>query len=177
MKVSTLEPFAVALLATGWLLWGSNMLGNLLVRVEPARPTAAARDAAPRVAAKAAKEEAGPVDLKTLLASATPGAGEKVFKKCAACHTPGKGQGHRVGPNLWEVVGRAKGKTAGFAYSGAMAAAGGEWTYEDLNKFLAKPKDFAPGNKMTFVGLAKAAERAEVIAYLRTLSESPKPLP
>ena len=100
-----------------------------------------------------------------------------VFKKCRACHTNEKGAGHRVGPDLWNIVNRPKGHAPGFSYSEAMAAKGGEWTYEDLDHFLRKPKDFVPGTKMGFAGLKKAKDRAAVIAYLRTLSDSPVPLP
>ena len=115
--------------------------------------------------------------MLALLASADAGDGKKIFKKCKACHTADKGGAHKVGPNLWNVVGRAKAGAAGYKFSGVLAGLGGAWTFADLDAFLAKPKAFAPGTKMTFNGVKKAADRAAVIAYLRSLSDSPKPLP
>ena len=104
-------------------------------------------------------------------------AGKKVFKKCKSCHTVAKGGKNTVGPNLWDVVGKAKASTAGFAYSGVLKEKGGDWTYADLDAFLLSPKGFAKGTKMSFAGLKKTGDRAAVIAYLRSLSDSPKPLP
>ena len=88
-----------------------------------------------------------------------------------------KGGRNTVGPNLWEVVGRAKAGGGGFRYSSALKRLGGAWTYADLDGFLTKPKAFAPGTKMSLSGLKKASDRADLIAYLRSLSEQPKPLP
>jgi cytochrome c len=116
-------------------------------------------------------------DLSALLAAADPAEGENVFKKCKACHTAEQGGANRVGPNLWNIVDRPKASHEGFSYSSALSGLGGEWTYADLNAFLEKPKDFASGTKMSFAGLKKPEDRAAVIAYLRTLSDSPKPLP
>ena len=112
-----------------------------------------------------------------LLASASPDDGKKGFSKCSACHTVEKGAPNKVGPNLWGVVGADKAHTPGFAYSKAMADAPGNWTYEDLDKFLLRPSAAVPGTKMTFAGLSNAKERANMIAFLRTLSDSPVPLP
>ncbi len=108
---------------------------------------------------------------------ADAGDGKKVFKKCKACPTADKGGAHKVGPNQWDEVGRAKAGAQGFGYSGALAGLGGAWSFADLDAFLAKPKAFAPGTKMTFNGIRKARDRAAVIQYLRSLSDSPKPLP
>jgi cytochrome c len=132
---------------------------------------------APKEAAAASPAADGGGDLGAMLASADPAAGEKIFNKCKACHTSEQGGKNKVGPNLWNIVDRPKASHEGFSYSGALSGLGGEWTYADLNAFLTKPKDFAPGTKMTFAGLTKPEDRAEVIAYLRTLSDSPKPLP
>jgi len=113
-----------------------------------------------------------------LLASADVAAGATVFKKCATCHTAEKGGAAKVGPNLWNIVGGKHAHMEGFAYSDPMKAlADKEWSYEELNAFLAAPKTHIPGTKMTFPGLKKVADRAAVIAYLRTLADSPAPLP
>jgi cytochrome c len=112
-----------------------------------------------------------------LLASASVEKGETSAKKCSACHTFGKGEPNRVGPNLYGVVGRPKGTEGGFDYSPALKAKGGNWTVEDLNAFLANPKAFVPGTKMTFAGVPRGSERADVIAYLNSKSDSPQPLP
>jgi cytochrome c len=132
---------------------------------------------APKEAAAAKPAAEGGGDLAAMLASADPAAGEKIFHKCKACHTAEKGGPNRVGPNLWGIVGRPKASHEGFSYSSALSGLGGDWTYADLNAFLTKPRDYAPGTKMTFAGLKKPEDRADVITYLRTLSDSPKPLP
>lgn len=120
----------------------------------------------------------GPDPVLSLLAGADPGRGKTLAKVCAACHTFDKGGRNGVGPNLWGVVDRPKESIAGFAYSGVLGKAGGKnWTYIDLNKFLWKPKDYAPGTKMSFMGVKKPEDRAAVIAYLRTLADAPVPLP
>ncbi|HEX2654171.1 MAG TPA: cytochrome c family protein [Xanthobacteraceae bacterium] len=117
------------------------------------------------------------VPIETLLASAQVDRGEQSAKKCAACHTFAKGGPNRVGPNLWGVVGRSKASEAGFNYSAALKGKGANWSFEDLNKFLADPKAFVPGTAMTFAGLTRDSERADVIAYLNTLADNPAPLP
>lgn len=116
--------------------------------------------------------------IANLLAAADPAKGEQVFKKCAACHTANKGGANGTGPNLWGVVGTAIGHHApGFPYSPALAGKGGDWDWENLSHWLKSPRDFAPGTKMTFAGLGKAEDRANLIAWLNTQSDSPKPLP
>ncbi|WP_425406759.1 c-type cytochrome [Hwanghaeella sp.] len=123
-------------------------------------------------------EDTGPEPIEALLASADLGKGEKLLKKCTACHKFEQGGANGVGPALYGVVGRPKAGADGFSkYSDAMKAAGGEWTFEDLNHFLYKPKDFIAGTGMAFRGLSKTEDRANLIAYLRTLSDNPVPLP
>jgi cytochrome c len=115
--------------------------------------------------------------IEKLLASADISKGENSAKKCAACHTFGKGEPNRVGPNLYGVVGRERGSHAGFNYSAAMKGKPGKWTVEDLNAFLSNPRGFVPGTSMSFAGLPRGSERADVIAYLNSKSDSPAALP
>ncbi len=145
-------------------------------------PAAAAPAATPAAehaaAAPQAAPAAAPVDIKTLMASADPAAGEKVFNKCKACHNADKGGKNGVGPNLWGVIGGPKAHMDGFAYSSGLAGRHGEtWSFDDVFIFLESPKDFVAGTKMTFAGLKSPQDRANVIAYLRAQSDQPVPLP
>jgi cytochrome c len=115
--------------------------------------------------------------IEKLLASASPERGEASAKKCQACHTFNKGEPNRVGPNLYGVVGRDRASAPGFNYSAAMKAKGGKWTAEDLNHFLTNPRGFIPGTSMTFQGLPRGSERADVITFLNSKSDNPAPLP
>jgi cytochrome c len=112
-----------------------------------------------------------------LLPKASADAGADVFKKCLTCHTPNKGDRNLVGPNLWGVVGRKVASVSGFAYSDAMKSHGGEWSWEQLAKYLHKPAEAVPGNKMIFQGVEDNADLADLLAYLRKLSDSPAALP
>src|SRR3954468_582883 len=123
----------------------------------------------------AAKEPDEPIEK--LLASATVDKGANSAKKCAACHTFGKGEPNRVGPNLYGVVGRPKATEAGFDYSPALKSKGGNWTVDDLSAFLTNPRAYAPGTKMSFAGLPRGSERADGIAFLNSKSDNPAPLP
>jgi cytochrome c len=118
------------------------------------------------------------VPIANLLAAADPAKGEAQFKKCSACHTINKGGANGTGPNLWGVAGAAIGKhAAGFPYSPALAGKGGNWDWEALNHWIKSPREFAPGTKMTFAGIGKAEDRANLLAWLNTQGDSPMPLP
>ncbi len=115
--------------------------------------------------------------ISPLLAAADVEAGQAVARGCSGCHTLDEGGGAPVGPNLWNVVGRAQGAVEDFGYSDEMAALDGQWGYEELNAFLAGPQDYVAGTRMNFPGVAKAEDRADLIAYLRTLAGDPVALP
>ena len=141
------------------------------------KPALAVVDEAPTTqTAAAAPVELPPIGPK--LAGANVEAGKAVFmKQCFTCHTTDKGGANKVGPNLWDIVGRKKAAHAGFGYSSALSAKGGDWSYEDIDHMIFKPTAYVRGTKMAFVGIPKEQERADVIAYLRTVAETPKPLP
>lgn len=121
---------------------------------------------------------AGPDPILALIATADVTKGEKIAKACAACHSFNKGGPNGVGPNMWGTVGGPKHHAPGFAYSGALIETGGTtWTYAEMNKFLWKPKAYAPATKMSYAGLKKAEDRAALLAWMRTQADSPKPLP
>jgi cytochrome c len=167
-----------AVLGTCLVLLALNITASaLFTPPHPAKPgyeIAVTEQPAPGAKPAAAAPEE---PIEKLLASATPERGEQVAKPCATCHTFTKGGPTKIGPNLWGVVGRAKGSESGFAYSDAIKSKGGNWTVDDLNAFLTSPRAYAPGTKMSFAGLPKGSDRANVITYLNTLSDSPKPLP
>jgi cytochrome c len=169
-------------LGTVFVVFSVGLVSNALFATpEPAKPGYAI-EAAPEEAGGAAQapaEQAKPI--AELLASAKPETGAQIFKKCEACHDGTKGGPNKVGPNLWGVVDRPVASHEGFSYSAGMKdfSKGGseKWTFDNLNHFLTSPKAFVKGTAMGFAGLKKDDERADVIAYLRTLSDSPVPLP
>ena len=118
----------------------------------------------------------GSGDIMALLASANVADGKKIFKKCAACHSIAKDGGNKIGPALWGVLGRKAGSVADYKYSKAMTAYGKPWSFEEMNGFLTKPKDWLKGTKMSFVGLKKETDRAAVILYMNKNTGSPLPL-
>ncbi|MAO56454.1 MAG: cytochrome c family protein [Rhodospirillaceae bacterium] len=169
MQFSRMEKLGFGVLVTAWVVWGTNKIGDTLVHAnEPEKmgfEVAVADDGAATAAAP--KEAEKPV--MELLASADPKRGAKVFKKCTACHSAEAGAKHKIGPNLWGIVGHDQGKMDGFSYSDAVAGLGGKWTMAELDKFLHSPKEYAPGTKMTFRGITKNADLAALLVYLQTL--------
>lgn len=119
----------------------------------------------------AVKKEEKILDLATLMQTADLEKGAKTAKKCASCHSFNKGGKAKVGPNLYKIIGKKRGSSAGFAYSSAMQAKGGVWDKESINAFITKPKDYLPGTKMAFAGLKKPQDRANVILFLEESSK------
>ena len=117
------------------------------------------------------------VDIAALLSTGDLAHGEKVFKKCSACHSIKSGGGNKIGPALYNVVGRKVGILDDYKYSKALAKYEKNWSFEELNGFLLKPKDWIKGTKMAYAGLRKEKDRASVILYLNKYSDSPLPLP
>ena len=117
------------------------------------------------------------VDIASLLSMGDLSHGEKVFKKCAACHSINSGGGNKIGPALYNVVGRQIGGLSDYKYSKALVEYGKNWNFKELNGFLLKPKDWIKGTKMAYAGLRKEKDRASVILYLNKNSDNPLPLP
>jgi cytochrome c len=170
-----LNKIAGAVLTAALFFMVIGFIGDALV--QPKKHSAAS------VTVTASKAPAAPVKaeplppIAPLLASADVAAGKKGANKCKACHDLTSAKANKIGPPLWDIVSADKHAIGGYSYSKAMMGMGGKWTYEDLNKFLANPKGFIKGTKMVFAGVKKAKDRANLIAFLRSLSDSPKPMP
>ncbi len=119
----------------------------------------------------------GPVDFGALLAVADISAGEKVARKCVSCHTFDQGGNTMTGPNLYDIFGRVAGGVEGFSYSNAMVEYGKEWGFQNMYEYLESPRNYVPGTAMSFAGLRKQSDRINIVAYMRSLSDDPVPLP
>ncbi len=167
-----------ALLGTCLAVLAINIAaGAVFTQHKPEKPgfNVAVQEAAPAAGGEAAPKSE---PIETLLAAASAEKGKEAAKPCLACHTFEKGGANKVGPNLYAVVNDEKGHGRnGFNFSAAMKAKGGKWTFDDLNQFLLSPKAYVPGTAMGFAGIQRDSARADVIAYLNSLSDSPAPLP
>jgi len=178
--MNTLEfnKIAAAILAGVLIIMVINEIATLAIHPTYPEKPAYAIDTGSVAASEVASNDkvVGP-SLGVLLASADVAKGQKVFKKCGACHTSEEGGANKIGPNLHGILAREKGTVSGFSYSDALHAKGGAWGYDDLDLFLAKPSTYIKGTKMSFAGLKKPQDRANLISYLRTLGKSDVPLP
>jgi len=166
-----------AILGTCLIVLALNIgAGAIFAPEKPAKPGYAIAVKELGDAGPSKPKEAEP-PMEAMMASASVERGQATAKQCQACHTFEKGGPNRVGPNLWGVVGSERGEGRGFNFSAAMKAKGGKWTFGELYAFLANPRGYIPGTNMTFAGLARGQQRADVIDFLNTLSDSPLPLP
>ena len=179
METLEVNKFVGAILVGGLVAMVTGAVAHMLVAPkhhEGGEMAAISSGAAPEPSAAPAPAALEPVS--PLLAKADPHKGQQIAMKCQACHDFTKGGPNKIGPNLWGIVGSKPAEVPGYSFSDAMKAREDKpWTYEALSDFLAAPRSFVPGTKMTFAGLPKVEDRADVIAYLRTLADSPLPLP
>ena len=162
-----------ALLVAGIVASSAGFASDKLVKAKQSE----AHGSTEVAASTAAAAPQMPEPVLALIAVADVEKGKGAAKACAACHSFDKGGVDGVGPNLWNIMNRGKAEKSGFSYSAGMSAKGGKWTYADLNHFLWKPKKFVSDTKMNFIGIKKPEDRAAVIAWLRTLSDSAPAVP
>ncbi len=167
-----------AVLTTALVIFGVKELSHALIHPhEPAEPGYKIAVAEESSGDEGAVEIVEEVSLAQMLSEASASAGERVAKKCTACHSFDKGGANKIGPNLWNILGRAAASHDSFGYSDAMQSFGGTWDYETLSAFLASPKAVVPKTAMSFAGLKKAKDSANILVYLRSLSDTPLALP
>ena len=176
-----LNKIIAAVLLTALVVIGIGKITDILFYVEKPKQSAYQVEGLEIVSAgktTGAKEKVvEKVDIKALLALGDLAHGEKVFKKCSACHMIAADGKNMIGPNLWSVIGRTAGSISDYKYSKAMIAYGKEWSFEEMNSYLIKPQAYIKGTKMAFAGLRKEKDRASVILYMNSKGDNPKPLP
>ncbi|MDB9796149.1 cytochrome c family protein [Pelagibacteraceae bacterium] len=175
-----LNKIIAAVLMTVLLVIGINKIADSIFHVEKPKQSAYKVEGVElALSTETTKEvkEIVQLSIKEILALGDPTHGEKVFKKCSACHIVAKGGKNLIGPALYGVVGRASASIPDYAYSSALKAHGKNWSFEELNAFLLKPKSYIKGTKMAYAGLRKDKDRASVILYLNSKSDSPLPKP
>ena len=162
------------------LVLGINKFTDVIFYVEKPEKSAyqvtSVTTVASTTSAETSSENSESGNIMTLFASASATEGAKVFKKCAACHSIKEGGANKIGPALWGVLGRTSGSVPGYKYSKAMTAHGKNWSFEEMNGFLIKPKNWIKGTKMSFAGLKNAKDRAAVVLYMNENTDNPLPL-
>ncbi len=170
-----------AVLLTALLVIGIGKFTDILFHVEKPKQSAYRIEGLEVASASSStdttEKKAEVVDIKALLAMGDIAHGEKVFKKCSACHMIAADGKNMIGPNLWGVIGRTAGSVSDYKYSKAMVAYAKEWSFEEMNSYLIKPQAYIKGTKMAFAGLRKEKDRASVILYMNSKGDNPKPLP
>ena len=174
-----LNKIIAAVLMVALLVIGIGKLSDIIFHVEKPETPGYAVDVVQTITANTTSAETveEKIDIAALMAMGDIAVGEKVFKKCAACHSIVKGGKNNIGPALYNVVGRKIGVVSDYKYSKALSGYGKEWTFEELNGYLIKPAKWIKGTKMAFAGLRKEKDRASVILFMNSKSSSPKPLP
>ena len=174
-----LNKIIAAVLLVALLIIGIGKVSNILFYVEKPKTPGYAVEVEQISAGSTSSNEIVEkvVDIAALMALGDVASGEKIFKKCAACHSINKGGKHKIGPALYNVVGRKVGAIEDYKYSKALISYDKDWTFEELNGFLIKPAKHIKGTKMAYAGLRKESDRASVIKYLNANSDNPLPLP
>mgnify|MGYP001356258785 FL=1 len=175
MNSFEINKIITAILVTILVVFGIGKISDVIFDKDDKNIVAYEVEAPEGLAIKATAETS--IDISALLALGDAAHGEKVFKKCKACHSIKQGGGNKIGPKLWNVMFRPVGAVTEYKYSKALSSYGKEWSWEEMNGFLIKPSSWIKGNKMGFAGLKSEKDRASVILYLNQNSENPKPLP
>ena len=172
-----LNKIIAAILATVVVVFGINKVTDIIFTPDKPQQSAYKVEKIEPTLASASSAGQAAVGISELLAMGTVEHGEKVFKRCSACHMIAAGGKNMIGPNLWSILGKQTGVASGYKYSKALAAYGKEWSFEEMNGFLIKPSAHIKGTKMAFAGLKKEKDRASVILYMNSKSDKPLPTP
>ena len=172
-----LNKIIAAVLATVVLVFGINKVTDIIFTPDRPQQSAYKVEKIEPALASASNTAQAAVGINELLAMGTIEHGDKVFKRCSACHMLAAGGKNMIGPNLWSILGKKTGVASGYKYSKALAAYGKEWSFEEMNGFLIKPSAHIKGTKMAFAGLKKEKDRASVILYMNSKSDKPLPTP
>ena len=172
-----LNKIIAAILATVVVVFGINKVSDIIFTPDKPQQSAYKVEKIEPALASASEDGKAAIGINELLAMGTIEHGEKVFKRCSACHMIAAGGKNMIGPNLWSILGKKTGVASGYKYSKALANYGKDWTFAEMNGFLIKPSAHIKGTKMAFAGLKKEKDRASVILYMNSKSDNPKPLP
>ena len=169
-----INKLVAAILVTVLIVFGIGEISDIIFKVNKTGVIAYKVEEPARSSSEAKAESS--VEISSLLSLGDVTHGEKVFKKCAACHSIAQGGGNKIGPALWGVLGRQAGSVSDYKYSKAMTAHDKAWSFEEMNSFLIKPKDWIKGTKMSFAGLKSKNDRVAVILYMNENTDNPLPL-